>query len=234
MRARHGRRTVTMVLALGTVLGLVLLAPRAAAGESERPMRWQTSIPITFTSGADYSSDEGTGVKVHDDLGWGFGFGYHLNKMFMVGVDLTWLNANYNATLQRDDNDDQIPDGTTIDVAGTLDAANMQFVGQYNILGGRVTPFLRASLGWTWIDSNIPSGPTQGVCWWDPWWGYICDTWQPTFEDTTFAYGAAVGVRGELTERFFIEGSYNVLWVDFDRAGTQSLDGFRLNAGWVF
>jgi hypothetical protein len=232
MRARHGRGTVTMVLALGTVLGLIVLAPRATAGESERPMKWQMSIPMTFTSGASYTSQE-TSVKINDDLGWGFGFGYHLNKRFMVGMDLTWLSANYDANVAVDIDGDGIQDDS-VDIGGTLDAANMQFVGQYNILGGRVTPFLRASLGWTWIDSNIPSGPTQGVCWWDPWWGYVCDTWQPTFEDTAFAYGAAVGVRGELTDRFFVEGSYNVLWVDFDRAGTQNLDGFRLNLGWTF
>jgi hypothetical protein len=221
-----------MVLALGTVLGLIVLVPLAAAGESERPNRWQSSIPLTFTSSSSYDSTF-TSVDISDDLGWGFGFGYHLNKMFMVGMDLTWLSANYNASIATDFDGDEIPDDS-VDIGGTLDAANMQFVGQYNILGGRVTPFLRASLGWTWIDSNIPSGPTQGVCWWDPWWGYVCDTWQPTFEDTSFAYGAAVGVRGELTDRFFLEGSYNMLWVDFDKAGTQSFDGFRLNVGWVF
>ena len=69
MRARHGRRTVTMVLSLGTILGLVMLVPRASAGESERPMRWQTSIPITFTSGASYNQ-AGTSVDISDDLGW--------------------------------------------------------------------------------------------------------------------------------------------------------------------
>jgi len=232
MRARHVRRTVTMVLALGTVLGLVIWLPRAAA-ESERETRWQMSIPITFTSGASYDSDAGTSVDVNDDIGWGFGFGYHINKRFMVGVDTTWLTANYDASVATDFDNDQIPDDS-VTVSGTLDAANVQFVGQYNILAGRVTPFLRANLGWTWVDSNIPSGPATGTCWWDPWWGYVCNTWQPTFEDTSFGYGAAVGVRGELTDRFFIEGSYNLLWIDFDRAGNQSFDGIRLNAGWVF
>jgi len=233
MRARYGRRTMTMALALGTVLGLVIAVPRADAADDDREGRWQTSIPITFTSGGSWDSGDGTKVHVNDDLGWGFGFGYHIDKRFMVGVDMTWLSANYDATIATDNNADQIPD-TTVDIGGTLDAANLQFVGQYNILPGRVTPFLRASLGWTWIDSNIPSGPAQGACWWDPWYGYICNTWQPTFEDTAFAYGAAVGVRGELTPRFFIEGSYSVLWVDFNRAGNQSFDGFRLNAGWTF
>jgi len=232
MRATHGRHTVTTVLALATVLGLASWAPRAAAGESERPMKWQMSIPITFTSGASYDS-EGTGIDVNDDIGWGFGFGYHFDKRFMLGVDVTWLSANYDAHIATDFDNDQIADDS-VDVSGTLDAANLQFVGQYNILAGRVTPFLRASLGWTWVDSNIPSGPATGTCWWDPWWGYVCNTWQPTFEDTSFAYGAAVGVRGELTEKFFIEGSYNLLWIDFDKAGNQSFDGVRLNAGWVF
>lgn len=235
MRANYGRGAVTLVLALGTVLGSILLAPRAAAQgqEYDRTGKWQASIPITFTSGSSYDSQEGTNIKVNDDLGWGFSFGYHVNKRFLVGTDFTWLSANYDANIATDNNADQIPD-TTISVAGTLDAANLQFFGQYNILPGRITPFVRASLGWTWIDSNIPSGPAQGACWWDPWWGYVCNTWQPTFEDTNFAYGAAVGVRGELTDKFFIEASYNLLWIDFNKAGNQSFDGFRINAGWIF
>ena len=232
MRTTAGRRTMTMVLVLGTILGMAAWVLPAAAQESTRAGKWQVSIPITFTSSSSYDSDESS-FDVNDDLGWGFGFGYHLTPRFMVGSDFTWLSANYDARVATDFDGDQNPDDS-VSVAGTLDAANLQFVGQYNFLTGRFTPFVRASFGWTWIDSNIPAGPTQGVCWWDPWYGYICDTWQPTFEDTAFAYGAAGGVRAELAERFFIEGSYNVLWLDLDKAGTQSFDGFRVNFGWVF
>jgi Outer membrane protein beta-barrel domain len=232
MRATAGRRTVTMVLALGTILGLASWVPRAAAAESERATKWQGSIPITFTSGASYDS-EFTSVDVNDDLGWGFGFGYNLNERFMVGADFTWLSANFNASTATDIDGDGDPDDS-IDLGGTLDAANLQFVGQYNILKGRITPFIRASLGWTWIDSNIPSGPATGTCWWDPWWGYVCNTWQPTYEKTAFAYGAAAGLRAEIGQRFYLEGSYNVLWVDFDKAGTQDLDGGRITMGWLF
>jgi hypothetical protein len=223
---------MTLVLAFGTVLGVAIWAPRAAAADSDRGGKWQGSIPITFTFGADYDNDF-TNVSVSDDIGWGFGFGYNLNERFLVGTEITWISANYGAHIATDFDGDQIPDDS-VDISGTLDAANLQFFGQWNILKGRFTPFLRASLGSTWIDSNIPSGPATGTCWWDPWWGYICDTWQPTFEDTAFAYGAAAGFRAELTPAFFVEGSYNVLWIDFDKAGTQDLDGVRINAGWTF
>lgn len=233
MRTTAGRAMWTMVLALGTILGVAAWVPPAAAQESTRAGKWQISLPVTFTSGASYSSEEGTKIDVNDDLGWGFGFGYHINQHFMVGADFTWLSANYDARVATDFDGDQKPDDS-VSVSGTLDAANLQFVGQFNFLTGRITPFVRASFGSTWVDSNIPSGPSQGVCWWDPWYGYICDTWQPTFEDTAFAYGAAGGVRADLSERVFIEGSYNLLWVDFDKAGTQSFDGFRVNFGWTF
>jgi hypothetical protein len=223
-----------MVLALGTILGMAAWVPRAAAAESERAMKWQGTIPITFTSGASYESDDRTSVQVNDDIGWGFGFGYNLNERFMVGADVTWMSANYEASVATDSGiPDQIPDGS-VSVSGTLDAANVQFVGQFNILKGRITPFLRASLGWTWVDSNIPAGPATGGCWWDPWWGYVCDTFQPTFQDTVFAYGASAGLRAELGEKFLLEASYNVLWLDLDKAGSQSLDGVRLTAGWTF
>src|SRR5262245_34886134 len=230
MRALH--RQVRLAAVVAAMIGLAALAPYTMAADSARAGRWQFSFPISFTSGASYDSEESS-VDVNDDVGWGLGFAYHQNEHLTFGAEWTWIQANYDAHVATDFDGDQIADDS-IDVSGTLDATNLQFFGQYNFMAHRFTPFVRASLGWTWVDSNIPSGPATGTCWWHPWYGYICDTWQPTFEDTSFAYGAAGGIRAELAERFFLEGSYNVLWLDLDRAGTQSFDGFRVNFGWVF
>ena len=233
MRGTHGRRTLMMVLAVSSCLGMLLASPQATAADSSREMRWQFSLPITFTSGSGYDSADGTSIDVSDDVGWGIGFGYHMSEKLFFGVDFTWLDANYNAFIPTDFDGDQIPDDS-VELGGTLDATNLQFVGQYNFMASRLTPFIRGSFGWTWVDSNIPSGPTQGVCWWDPWWGYVCDVWQPTFEDSSFSYGVGAGVRFDITDKAFVEGSYNILWIDFDKAGSQDFDGFRFNLGWLF
>jgi outer membrane protein with beta-barrel domain len=232
MRERHGLSRPTMILALGTILGMVLLTPWANAADSQRAGRSQFSFPIVFTSGSSYDSDFSS-VDINDDVGWGIGFGWNVSEKVTVGGDFTWLDANYNVFVATDFDGDQISDDS-IEVSGTLDATNFQMFAQYNILPSRITPFVRGSFGWTWIDSNIPNGPAQGACWWDPWWGYVCDTWQSTFSDTSFAYGAGAGIRAELGPSAFVEASYNILWIDFDKAGSQDFDGVRANIGWLF
>jgi hypothetical protein len=221
-----------MFLVFGTLLGTALLSPDAGAQTVARAMKWQFSLPITFTGNESFDGQQGTSVEVSDDLGWGFGFGYHLSDNFLVGMDFTWLSANYDANIATDLNDNGIPDSITT-VSGVLDSASLQFTGQYNILKKPFTPFLRASLGTTWVDTNIPSGPATGTCWWHPYYGYICDTWQPTFEDNMFSYGAAAGVRADLQRGFFLEASYQMLWLDFDE-DTAEFDGWRMTLGWIF
>jgi hypothetical protein len=80
----------------------------------------------------------------------------------------------------------------------------------------------------------MPAGPGVGACWWDPFRGYVCGTWQPTFESTQFAFGGGLGVRADIKKKFFVEASYNVLLVDFGNSESATLDGLRLNVGWCF
>jgi len=224
---------VKLAAVLATTLGIAVLTPRAAAADSDRAQKWQFTFPITFTSGVSVDGEDGTKFDMNDDVGWGLGFGYNLNENFLVGADFTWLSANYDASIATDINNDQIPDATA-SVAGTLDAGTLNFYGQYNILKKPITPFVRAGFGWTWIDSNIPAGPPIGSCWWDPWYGYICGSWQPTYGATDFSYGGAVGVHADIHDKFMVELSYNLLWIDFDKSDTTSFDGVRLNLGWKF
>jgi hypothetical protein len=198
-----------------------------------REGQWQFSIPINFVGGEQIEGEGGSALDMNDDVGWGFAFGYHVNNRFMVGFESTWLTANYDATIAIDQGGDGTSDGLTT-LGGTLEAGSFMAVGQFNVIEtGRFSPFIQGKLGTTYADSNIPSAPAEGVCWWDPWWGYVCDVWQPTFSSWSFAYGGALGLRAQLGPQFFLEGSYNLLWVDLDQ-GNPSFDGFRLNIGWSY
>lgn len=230
MVRRHSVRT-TVLGAVAAVLAGSLLSPSAAEAQRQREGRWQFSIPLNFVSGTEIKGQGESFLRMNDDLGWGFSFGYHINNRFMVGGEMTWMRANYDAQVEVDEDGDEDSDGL-VTIGGTLDASTFGAFGQFNILEGPITPFVQGKLGTTYSDSNIPSGPTQGVCWWDPWWGYICDAWRPTYSTWSFSYGGAVGLRAELGRTFFLEGAYSAGWIDFD-VETPRLDGFRLNVGWI-
>jgi opacity protein-like surface antigen len=217
----------------GLVLAGVVGTAAEAEGQAVRRMgKWQFNVPLSFTNGGRIDGEGGTFLEVSDDVGFGFGFGYHFNQRFMLGFESNWVRASYTAAIEFDDNDDEDPDGITR-IGGKLDAATFAAVGQFNVLErSRFTPFVQGRLRWTYTDSNIPSAPPQGGCWWDPWWGYICDTWQPTFSSWEFSYGGGIGLRAQLSPTFFLEGSYNALWVNYDQSTPRS-DGFRLNIGFM-
>jgi hypothetical protein len=92
-----------------------------------------------------------------------------------------------------------------------------------------------ASAGWAWIDTNIATGPPQTGCWWDPWWGYICTTFQNTKSLDGFSYGLGVGARYDINDQFAVKAAYRMQWVDLSNAsGTPDIDGFELTFGWKF
>jgi hypothetical protein len=212
---------------------LLIAPPAAAQGTADRAGHWQFSIPINFVAGTEIDGKGGSTVDVQDDVGWGVAFGYHLDNRFLLGFEVTWLRASYDATIEVDENGDGTPDGSET-IGGSLDASSFQLVGQYNVLErSRITPFVRASLGSSYTDSNIPSAPPQGTCWWDPWLGYICGAWQPTYDRLSFSYGLGAGIRADLGRRFFLEGAFNGSWISLPD-DTPFLTGARLNVGWTF
>ena len=223
-------RSLTAGLLLAVFVGI---SATSADAQTRRGDRWQFSVPINFTFSQSIDGQGESSVDVNNDVGWGFAFGYNLTENFYLGGEVTWLRAGYDATIPYDDDNDQNPDGTTR-IGGTLDASSFQAVGQYNFLeGSLLTPFVRANLGGTYTDSNIASGPPVGSCWWHPWWGYICNSWIPTYDRTSFSFGGGIGVRADVSRSFFLELSYNGLWVDFADS-TPGFDGIRLNVGWLF
>jgi opacity protein-like surface antigen len=85
------------------------------------------------------------------------------------------------------------------------------------------------------VDTNIATEPPQTGCWWDPWWGYVCTTFQDTKTIDGFTYEVGLGARYDFNESFSLSGSYRKTWHDWDHAdGAVDIDTAILSFGYKF
>jgi len=225
----HRRKSFPVLLAMGLIAAGLTASQTYAVDESDREGRWQFSIPINYLSGDTWDGAGGSSIDLHSDLGFGFGFGYNLNERLYLGSEFTWIYVDYDVNLKSA----ETPPLADIQVGGELDASTFAFKGQFNFMEKTITPFLGAGFGWTYIDSNIATGEMEGFCWYDPWWGTVCTSYYDTYDDTTFSYSLNGGLRAEVSDTFFLQAAYQILWVDTDQDDID-VDGFRLELGWLF
>ena len=105
----------------------------------------------------------------------------------------------------------------------------------YNFIPKTITPYVSGGIGWNWVDTNIPTGPPEGFCWWDPWYGQVCSVYQDTAYKSGFAYGIGAGVRFDPKESFFLRLGLNNMWQDFGSySNTPDFLSYRFDLGWKF
>ncbi len=215
-------------------LAVLALAPAAFAQSADREGTWETRLDIVYQNSSDWDFNGGTTAEIDSDTSFLVGFAYHLNDNLELGGNITFGQTDYSADIAGDVNNDEVPD-TVFPVRGEYESTSLLFDATWNFLPGAFSPFLSASAGWSWVDTNIATGPPQTGCWWDPWWGYVCTTFQDTKSLDGFAYGFDAGARYDFSDTFAVHASYRMMWVDLDNAdGTPDIDGFRLGIGWKF
>jgi len=217
---------------LTTCLLLVCFLSPAFAADimslSDRKDRWEVTFQTNYLESKDIEFDGGAEARLNEEWMFGFGVGYNFDEHWALDFDLNWNDVGYSGTRVLDDN-------STEQVSGTLFTNSMMFTGIYHFSAKRFTPFVGASAGWTFVDSNIASGPPETICWYDPFWGYICNTIQPTFTTTEFTYGASAGFRFDVKDNLFLRLSAGKKWIDFSRANsTPSFTSFRFDIGLMF
>ena len=220
----------------GRLLSFAALAmlPLASAGAAERTGQWETRLGVLFQNSSDWDFDGGTTAEIDSDTSFLVGASYHLNENLELGGNIAFGQTDYDADIATDLNGDEIADGF-LSVSGEYESTTLMFDATWNFLSGPFTPFVTGSLGWAWIDTNIADEPPQTGCWWDPWWGYVCTTFQDTKTLDGLAYGVGVGARYDFSDSLAVSASYRMGWVDLDKAdGTPDMDSFLLQLGWKF
>jgi opacity protein-like surface antigen len=210
-------------LAVSILLGAYAMGA-AAQSAPPRGGKWEFTVQPQYTESADLSGSSGSRAQIQGAWGFGFGFGYNFNNHLALGGELTWAQADYTRTTAPGVGNP----GSSFIRTGTIETSTLRMNGTWNLLASDFTPFATGGIGSTYVDTNIPDGPTQ--CWVDPWYGTYCGT--PTKSNTYFSYNAGVGLRWDVNREFFLRGVYTRQWIDVGGGlGSPAFDQYRIDFG---
>ena len=193
-----------------------------------RQGRWEASVVAPYTDSESLEGENGSSISIEDSWGWGLGIGYNLNAKWNFAYRLTINKPDYDGVvvLEQDEGEDPVPR----EFSHEMDKYSHALTATYHWFDGPVTPYIQGGVGYTKLDSNVPSQPPTTGCWWDPWWGYICDTRWRTYDTDEFSYNLGLGVRWDVNGALFMRGTYSREWVDTD-AGELDFDTLAVEIG---
>jgi opacity protein-like surface antigen len=193
--------------------------------ENLRDGTWEAGLLVGSESSFDAVGENGSAVDIDSELAWGFTIGWNWTSH----VNLSWrfmlAKPDYTATI--------VPEDTELppqNLQYSADRYSNQINATYNLFRGPLTPFVQAGIGYTKLDSNVPSQPPDVDCWWDPWWGYICFSDWSTYDSSGFSYNVGLGLRWDVNQALFLRGSWNREFYSADRADFD-IDTVLLEAG---
>jgi opacity protein-like surface antigen len=207
-----------------------LLAAATVQAQSTRGGRSEFYLAPVFTDSKNYTFDGGSTAKSDTGYGLTLGYAFNFDQHTSLGIEAAWSNIDYRATVQPGVGNNN----TAVNVNGTMETWTVRFLGNYYFMEGNFTPFVTGGLGWSYIDTNIPTGLPQNVCWYYPWYGTSCASYVPTQTSTKFSYNAGLGLRMEMGKGF-IRALVNEQWADVGGSyGSTSWTQYRIDFGVKF
>ena len=137
-------------------------SPNYTSSRTEnRTGTWEFFLPLTYSPSSDWSGPGGSSLDLDAAWGFGFGAGYNFNEHFQLNGLFSWSARNYAATIIN-------TDGKPRQYGNTLYTSTFALNGVYYFMKGKISPFLSAGVGMTYIDTSIQTAPGSTTCWWDP------------------------------------------------------------------
>jgi opacity protein-like surface antigen len=203
-------------------------AAQFSSSSQGRAETWEFWGEARVIFSKDISFEHGSSVNTSDDAGFGIGFGYNIDEHWLTSFEFQYNQLTYKATIASADT----PPKASANVTGDAEISHLGVSLTYNLLAQPITPYVLGTIGWAWVDSNIPTGPPQTGCWWDPWFGYICSTWQSTATSSSFTYGVGAGIRWDAGHNFFMRFGYEYDLINLPHASnTPGFSVLRLQFG---
>jgi opacity protein-like surface antigen len=158
----------------------------------------------------------------------GFGVGYHFNHYLSVRMEFMFGGASSKMSAP-----DQFGGMLQAEQDGFLHTGRFNL--DYNIINRRLTPFVTAGIGYQYLEMELRHLPPVPVCWWDPWWGWVCGYAEPYASETAFTWNAGAGVRWDVTDFFFMKLLGGANWLQYSGASsiTTQIEAM-FSVGWRF
>jgi len=193
--------------------------------EGLRDGSWEATLLAGSQGSLDVSGDNGSAVDFDSQFAWGFSLGWNWTPRLNFSWRFMLAKPDYTATIVPEN-----PDIATQTLNFSADRYSNQVSATYHFLRGPLTPYVQAGLGWAKVDSNIPDQPPVTGCWWDPWLGYVCDSYWSTYDATGFSYSVGLGLRWDINGALFTRASWNREFFSADRADFD-FDTYALELG---
>ena len=212
------------------LLAVLGLSTTAVAQQNSRDDTWEFGVLLFNQGSTDLNGADESSIDIDDALSFGLGIAYNFNSHFSLGGELSWSSPDYSAVIIPDDGI-----GIPETINHELSVFSYGLKGTFNLLDGPFTPYAELGLGWSNVDSNIADQPPVTGCWWDPWWGYICDTFYSTYSKTREYYAGALGLRWDFDNGMSLKGSYGIQEVSTGKSTEDaSFEQIRVELAWRF
>ena len=210
-------------------IGLALLLCSAAALADRQP-GWDFGGEVLYQFSQDVDFKGGSRASLDDDLGLALSFTYRFNSRLELLFGVDWNSIDYNADIAPAPVSPGGPVvGNGFSVEGTIEYWTPRVGVNFNLLEGDLTPYVTGGIGWAFIDTNVPEGRPQSTCWWDPWYGYVCGTFQNTKSVDELEYNVGAGLRWDINRTMSLRFGYERHWIDLnDASSTPGFDQLKV------
>lgn len=205
----------------------LLTASGVAVAQSDRAGAWEIGFGVSSASSEELLGPDGSSAFVDSGIGFGAVVGYNFTDRIALLAEASWVAPDYIARLPADG-----PSPIeSVDAELLGDTWHVKSVFYFSRTA--FSPYVEFGAGWTRIDSNIAADEPSADCWWDPWAGTVCTSFE--YDDTRTSYSTAFGVRWDMNGDTALKVSWGQFRLDAG-AQTEGLrqDVFRADFSWKF
>ena len=191
----------------------LLLAALAAPAWAEQPRggtdEW--SLNLFVIGPRDYRFEGGASARNDGGVGVALSVAHNLNNYFAVGLEGSLSTFNYRATVTGS--------AGSFETDGKMETGALKAHVTWNLLARPLTPFLTASGGVMFLDTDLGGEPPANACWVYPWYGEVCSDKTPSTALTRLTYGLGAGLRYDLPRKQgYLRAMAGAEWIDFREA----------------